>query len=371
MSGDVVYSGMHFSPAFEDGMFRYRMSAPVIKPIFDLTFATTSVFSSHLDRFDISGEYEMFCSIVEDMRVNAGFFEPTAHWHNDNAGRLKSGRENLEAAIVYGLDKLEFDERYGSLKKMLDSYIGGHGMTSATAADISDYARFLYAIDHLGLTKFDLGQFCRLNRALVTDLGSVLDANAILGYINPSDKSVVRILEIGAGYGRLAEVLHNVLAGRCRYTIADSVPASLMFSYCYLRRQLPDAKVGSYYSGDTFSEDFDIFIMPAWELPKIEHRWDATVVIEAFQEMNKSHVDFFTEYMESSLNVGGLAYVSGSWQYANREPYAFSNRMQTLWLGNTPRSWTYIHPTHILRKTDQNCNYINRVMLQNFSLNCS
>ena len=152
---------------------------------------------------------------------------------------------------------------------MLDAYIGGQGMAVATAIDIEEYRRFLYAVDHLGLTNYDLDGFCQAHHALVTDLGSLWDANGILGYVTPSEKAVIRIVEIGAGYGRLAEVLHNVLAGRCRYTIVDSVPVSLMFSYCYLRRQLPNAKIGSFYAGDAFTDEFDIYITPSWELQNV------------------------------------------------------------------------------------------------------
>jgi hypothetical protein len=367
----VLYSGPQFSPMFEDGMFRYRVSAPVIKPLVDLSFTSRVPFTPNRDRFDVSGDYKLFSAIVDDMRQHAGILEPTAHWHNENAGRLSNGRENLAAPILYELDANSFEERYGTLQQMLNSYIGGHGMTTASPSDIEEYRRFVYAIDHLGLTGFDLDEFCRTYHALVTDLGSLLDVNAILGFVLPSDQNMIHILEIGAGYGRLAEVCHNILAGRCRYTIADSVPASLMFSYEYLRRQLPNASIGSFYAGDSFSDNFDIFIVPSWELKNIVHRWDAVVAIEAFQEMNNAHVEFYTDYMENSIDVGGLAYISGSWRYANQDAYEFSNKMQTLWLGNTPRSWTYVHPTHILRKGTRDFSRLNRIMLEHYSLNCS
>jgi hypothetical protein len=356
---------------FEDGMFRYRISVPVSRPHTDLSFTSKSVFSPNVDRFDVSGDYELFSAIVEDMRLRAGFLEPIAHWHNVNGGTLANGRKNLTTPVVYGLNRSEFYERYGTLRHMLGSYIGGHGMTVATATDIEEYRRFLYAVDHLGLTNYDLDGFCQAHCALVTDLGTLWDTNAILGYVMPSENGVVRVVEIGAGYGRLAEALHNVLAGRCRYTIVDSVPASLMFSYFYLCRQLPNAKIGFFYAGDAFADDFDIYIMPSWELQNFKHRWDATIAIEAFQEMNKAHVDFYTAYMETSLNVGGIAYLSGSWRYINRDAYTFSNRTQTLWIGNTPRSWTYVHPTHILRKGDEDYSIVNRITLENFSVNCS
>ena len=221
MNQSVSYSGTHFSPVFEDGMFRYRISAPVIRPRTDLSFTSKLLFSPNLDRFDISGDYRLFSAIVMDMRRRAGFLEPTAHWHNHNAGALANGGVVPAAPIVYELDRSEFDERYGTLRHMLDAYIGGHGMTVATAADIEEYRRFLYAVDHLGLTNYDLDGFCQAHRALVTDLGTLWDVNAVLGFVMPSEKDVIRIAEIGAGYGRLAEALHNVLAGRCRYTIVD------------------------------------------------------------------------------------------------------------------------------------------------------
>ena len=51
MSQNISYSGSRFSPMFEDGMFRYRISAPVIRPRTDLSFTSKFLFSPNLDRF--------------------------------------------------------------------------------------------------------------------------------------------------------------------------------------------------------------------------------------------------------------------------------------------------------------------------------
>ncbi|MHA7852727.1 putative sugar O-methyltransferase [Roseovarius sp.] len=366
----TVYGGQNFTKKFYNGMFGNKLEAPVIKAgKFELSCALDGWLATG-DRLDVQGDFDRFHQITDDMQNNSNGLEPIRHWHVDNAGKLPDDDNYERGEKVYRLGPEEFEERYGSLRKMLDPYVGGEGMQPATAEDISDYERYLYAIDHLGLTSFDLVSLCEKLRPMVTDLGSIIDANMILGFAQPVEPNSYRILEIGSGYGRLTEVLSNILGGRCKYTLADSVPASLMFSYAYLKNVLPDANIGYHYNGDSIEDDYDIFIMPTWELMKTKAKWDVVVCVETLQEMSKHHVDTYMSFIERSTAVGALVYISGAWNYINKDAYQLSNEFETIWLANTPRSWSTVHPTHLLRRQDGDFGEVNRTMLEHFALRC-
>ena len=124
-----------------------------------------------------------------------------------------------------------------------------------------------------------------------------------------------------------------------------------MYAYRYLRRHLPDARIGSYCEGDSYDSSYDVYVMPSWWLRE-EHltEFDVAVCVEAFQEMNEVHVTTYLQAMTDAIGLGGVLYLSNSWQYLYRGSYGIPLRFETAWLANSPRSWTTIHPVHILTK---------------------
>lgn len=88
------------------------------------------------------------------------------------------------------------------------------------------------------------------NRAVTQDL-----ANSLLEYHAVTQKTgcdIKSILELGAGYGRLAYVFLRKMP-RCKYLISD-IPPALFVSQSYLSSVFPDKKVMRYRPFNTFSE---------------------------------------------------------------------------------------------------------------------
>lgn len=372
---DFTYGGPGFEPIFNDGMFRWKISAPIVIPASDLPALSNSGFiSSSINRFEVSGDYENLTVIIDDMRLNAGALEPIGHWHIHNAGNNDKDVSHVEETshdIVYSLDKEEFSTKYATLSLMLDPIVGRNGMQPVTVADLRSYERYLRAIDHCNLLEADLYAQAKSGGWLLTDLGSIVDANLILGFALIPNQKNVHIVEIGGGYGRLAEVLINVLGNNCHYVMVDSVPATMMFAYRYLRQVLPNAKVGSFYEGDAYSADWTVYIMPSWQLEQLQSgSFNVAINIESFQEMSQYHVRTYLGHLTRLLEEGQLLYISNAWRYLYKDGFDIPVNFQTLMLQNTPRSWSPIHPTHILRKGSADYTESNNAMLEYFRATC-
>jgi hypothetical protein len=98
---------------------------------------------------------------------------------------------------------------------------------------IQKYYSYLKGIDHLDILSnyFEPnGEMkSQADGLIITDLGSIIDINIISSFIDPVAKNY-KILEVGGGYGRLAEVFFNVYGGKnIKYFVVDVVPASLMY----------------------------------------------------------------------------------------------------------------------------------------------
>jgi SAM-dependent methyltransferase len=179
-------------------------------------------------------------------------------------------------------------------------------------------------------------------------LGTLMDVALISRYAG----GALSILEVGGGYGRLAE--EYLRRGPCHYVLVDAVPAVLMYAYEYLRAKFPDREIGSYYAGDTYADDWDCYILPAWRTDVLG-QFEVAVNIEAMQEMNAPQVAHYFGLFDRLLVPGGIAYISNArdWRYAG--PWPVPATWDVLYQHNTPRSWTRDHPTIIYRKTELDC----------------
>lgn len=292
-------------------------------------------------RFNVVGDSDQFNLIVQDMINNSLDLAPSDHW-NWNLGESESN--------VGGYTKELFDEKYSHLSKMLDPWVGVTGMKILGEDAVKKYEDFLRPLDHMQLLPSDILAHGHLNGWRETDLGSILDLNLITTFANRS-KERLTICEVGGGYGRLAEVFLETHKDRVHYVMIDAVPGSLMYAYLYLKSQFPELKIGSFYAGDEYNSSYDCYILPSWRtdvLPEIF--FDICINIESMQEMQQHHVDFYLELFDRLAVFDGEIYLSNARDYVFKGMWNIPSRWNTLYLNNTPRSWTEDHPTHILRK---------------------
>jgi SAM-dependent methyltransferase len=219
---------------------------------------------------------------------------------------------------------------------------------SPSDEEISRYHRFLQDRDVLDLWAENINRpLCR------QDLGSLMDLNLIYAFSSPPKDRVTRILEVGGGYGRLAEAAFNVFGSSVQYVLIDAVPASLYYAKKYLSYACPDARIGSYYDD---AEDFDlnrydIAIVPAWHFDKVNTlRYDVCVNIESMQEMTQFHVDYYLNLFDSVAVDGATIYISNAHDYYFRGAFNYAKNWKKVFCENTPRSWRPDHPTEIFVK---------------------
>ena len=265
--------------------------------------------SASPDRWEVTGSYETFCKISEDMRARAGIFEPNAHWHVLNAGHIEyilQGRPPLELSEnATCISRAEYMERYASIKALAQPWLGivssfvefSGFLVGALPSNISIIS-YMKRADCMGLFEQDVATQATSCNWLRADVNAMLDASMLFSALHVPDAGpgVVRIAEVGGGYGRLAEVIANVLGpGRGHHVLLDSVPGSLMYAYEYLRRALPMHSVGSHYAGDRYDAAFDVFVMPSWDMGALRSAsFDVAVNIESFQVRLLWHAARFT-----------------------------------------------------------------------------
>jgi putative sugar O-methyltransferase len=115
-----------------------------------------------------------------------------------------------------------------------------------------------------------------------------------------SSKPPRSILEIGAGYGRLAYVLMSMNPS-CRYTIVDIQPA-LAISEWYLRRLFPERHI--------------VFVDPESidDLP--DDSFDLAISISSLQEMTREQIGDYIRLLDRVVTTGGAVYLKqwSSWR---------------------------------------------------------
>jgi hypothetical protein len=296
------------------------------------------------NRFRLPGDKAMFNRIVVDMIEHGGKLAPSNHW-NWNLG--SADKEKLS-----GYSDEQFDEKYSELELMLNPWVGVTGMRPLNEESVTKYESYLRSIDHLGLLPADILSHGQANDWRETDLGSVLDVS-LLSAFSPAQQRSHRlaVCEVGGGYGRLAEALVGILSDSMHYVLVDAVPGSLMYAYMYLKSQLPNHKVGSFYNGDPYSEEYDFYIMPAWQVQQLPaSTFDICINVESMQEMEQHHVDHYLNLFDRLTVADGLIYISNARDYVFRGEWNIPSHWETRFLNNTPRSWSADHPTQILRK---------------------
>src|SRR4051812_45699710 len=177
----------------------------------------------HKQRVDLSQlplDEELFRRVGEDLRANAGEHVPAEVWLAAGGGRE-------------GQPPSKF-----SPKDLLVPWLG-FGSTPVTAESAFWYHRFLKNVDTIGIHDTYFESDGSLTRAgselLVADLGTLVDLNFVAAFARRTGGRPLRVLEVGGGYGRLAEAFFNVFGGQVKWVCVDAVPASLIHANEYLK----------------------------------------------------------------------------------------------------------------------------------------
>jgi hypothetical protein len=310
------------------------------------------------DPFDIPADRILFESIIEDMNKNSGQFRPAPVWdverdgHNDEYLLSRSQQQELG---TQGLSEENFQRNYSNMKQMLDPWIGCTGLQSISPGFVSLYLAFIKEIDFLNIvpTYFNLDGSLKVEaqKLIIADLGSMIDVNLIDTYASPTKP--MKVIEVGGGYGRLAEALINIYDYKIKYCLVDVVPASILYSYQYLKKTFPNLRIGFYYNNDAFDfERFDCFIIPAWHFERINNiTYDIAVNIQSMQEMEQHHVDYYLTLFDEIIKINGLIYLANEKDYIFQGKWNFPKNWEILLKHQSPRYFTRRSPLEMFRKT--------------------
>ncbi len=138
-----------------------------------------------------------------------------------------------------------------------------------------------------------------------------MDLNLINVYADFPGPRSTTILEVGGGYGRLAEAFYNTFSETMKYVLVDAVPASIMYAYLNMSK-CTSAKVGFYYNHDELDlNKFDVYVMPSWHFKRLNNsEYDISINVESMQEMAQVHVDFYMGLFDAVTRPDGLIYIS-------------------------------------------------------------
>lgn len=307
---------------------------------------------------NISANREEFRRMFQDMRESAGTFTPAPTWLVCKHPEQIATDDLSEIVDIADSDEV-FEKEFSDLERRMDGWVGIQtiGVTDKTVDQtVSRYATLLSKTDQLGLWQANMEDPTVAASMMLADLGSIMDLNFLGTYGANEAKEVTRILEIGGGYGRLAEAAFNVFGTSIRYVLVDSVPASLYYAKKYMEQACPHIRVGSYYDGDEFDlSKFECYVIPSWYFEKMNReQYDICINIESFQEMNQQHVDTYLGMFDRLSVDGATIYVSNAHDYIFRGDWNYPAHWQKLVCTNTPRSWSPDHPTEIFVKSKGN-----------------
>jgi putative sugar O-methyltransferase len=217
---------------------------------------------------------------------------------------------------------------------------------------VAHVVRYLKQIDHLGLIDDGFITHAVAHEWLAADLYSIMDVLELTAFLGAVPGPKVRILEIGGGWGRLAEMLLRLFPGKIEYVMVDAVPISLVSADAYLRHMLPGLQIGSSACGDEYQPGaWDLFMAPTWHVDQLgTARFDIVINIESFQEMTEAQVQLYVEWFDQMVADNGLIYIANSRDYVMRGAWSYPASWRTLARHRTPRSWTRDNSTHVLRK---------------------
>jgi hypothetical protein len=316
---------------------------------------------------NITANREEFRRIFADMREAAGSFTPTPTWL---LCKHPSEIESTDLSEILDLADSDevFQKEFSDLEQRMHGWVGDANSKNILADSarqlVDNYASFLQGRDSLGLWAANVSERNVAESMKVADLGSIMDLTFLSTYAFDPVRPITRIVEVGGGYGRLAEAAFNVFGKSIRYVLVDSVPVSLYYSKKYLESVCPDVRVGSYYDGDKFDlNEFDCYIIPAWYFDELnQEKYDICINIESFQEMNQQHIDTYLQLFDRVSVDGAVIYVDNARDYIFRGNWNYPNHWQKLFCSNTPRSWSADHPVEIFVRGNRDFSAQNAIL---------
>lgn len=137
---------------------------------------------------------------------------------------------------------------------------------------------------------------------------SYLEYAFIRSSLGDSFGEVRRIIELGAGYGRLSHIIHRLRGEKKRQIVVVDIPPALAISQWYLQRTCPDASFFTYRDFQAFDDvraDFEnadfCFLLPH-QLEQLPQRYaDLLLNVSSLHEMTVRQINRYYEVIDEKV----------------------------------------------------------------------
>lgn len=279
---------------------------------------------------------DLYARICDDLARSGGAFVPADVW---TPQALWPESEAVQRAPA-------FDD-------LIEPWLGGKARGPVTAPTIEACQSLLASLDATGAMTEHFRQWMAVAcRPSIAHARTALEYALIMGHLGAGPGAPVRVLEIGGGYGRLAECFLRLGGGRVTYLLLDAVPASLYYAHAYLQRVLPEHSIGLYYlDPDADVGTYDCYVAPMWHMERfLSATWDVGVNVASMQEMRADQVELTLDGLDRAVRQDGLLFLSNSRDYIYRHEYRYPASWELVVKRNTPFSWSPHYPVEVLRK---------------------
>jgi len=256
------------------------------------------------------------------------------------------------------LERTVTAEQPATFDEMMPLWVGDAALSPIPPSRKTEYIDFLspYAtVDAFNEVYDNLAQ--DRGGDLECDLGPVHDYLLIKKFLTnfDDDDKQFKFLEIGGGYGRLAEIFMTRHCENITYIISDSIPESIYYSYAYLKTRLPDVNVTLVLDGTEIPDlnQSGIIILPSWRLGGLNsNAIDLFMNVASIQEtIDKTAHAYFSE-AERLLKKEGMFFFENSREFFYRREYHYPDNWQYQLKTRSPRSRTIDYPVDILHVKD-------------------
>jgi putative sugar O-methyltransferase len=285
---------------------------------------------------DIALDLHLYQRILDDMEQYAGIHRPADIWQMDRL--FPDSKEK---------------QQHPTFEDLVAPWTGTMARDRASKAQIAECRAFLDANASGGWTFDRLAPVLLGTSPTWADLRTMLDIGLVLNHF-PHRKGTMRIVEVGGGYGRLAEGFLRTLADVLTYVVVDVVPASLCFAYQYLTQRFPDRSIGFFYLDEPKDvEAYDCYVVPTWHIDELSlGKFDVGVNIASMQEMTGEQVDYYLALFDRLVTRGGLFYFSNTRDFAYAHEYDYPAHWRLMLKTNTPLSVSVHYPIEIFERSD-------------------
>src|SRR5271157_4312990 len=157
---------------------------------------------------ELEADYNGYLRVVEDMVQNGGKLISDPNWLMADDRSYAPDAYDKGKALAFAVSERGYRERFSKMKILMKAWIGGTDHPSRAA--LSKYRRFMEHNDPLGLWQPNVEESDGTIPLLQADLGSIMDLNLLYAFAATSERRVTHVLEVGGGYGRLAEAAFNI-----------------------------------------------------------------------------------------------------------------------------------------------------------------